>query len=157
MSLKTLRQVLYEADVDAADNETTDKEDVIETLESLLDGAENDVEETLIEVLIELIDVDMITPEGFDVIFDAILELDDDEDVEESITEQFKRVVRNGRKIRKRVCKAGYKSDGTRCVKMGATELRNRRRSAKKSAIKKKGRRKQIARKAQLTRKRFNV
>ena len=66
---------------------------------------------------------------------------------EYELNEKTKRVVRDKKKIRKKVCKEGYKVVDNKCVKMDAGEKRTRSRSAKKGAKKKKGQKASIARK----------
>lgn len=140
--------------------ETASKAEVLSILEELYKGAENDVEEILIDTLMECIEYDYLNEEGYDCVVDAVLEISEDEVDEEKETpveEEYKRVVRDGHKIRKKVCKPGYKAEGTRCVKMSQKERIQRSKTAKRVARKLKGKRKQISRKIRRTRKRFNV
>lgn len=64
------------------------------------------------------------------------------------LTEKFKRVVRNKKLVKKKVCRPGYKLVNGKCVRMDASEKRNRKKSAKKAS------RKRRASKSRSTRKR---
>lgn len=57
------------------------------------------------------------------------------------------KVFRAGKKVTKLACPAGFKVDGTKCVKMSAQELRTRSKAAIKSARKRRGKNAQAARK----------
>ena len=54
------------------------------------------------------------------------------------INEKFKKVIRGGKKIKKRVCRPGYKVVDGKCVKMKASEKRARSKSQRKGARKRK-------------------
>lgn len=60
---------------------------------------------------------------------------------------QYKKVVRQGKVVRKAVCADGYIFRGGKCVRMSPKEIRNRSRSAKIGSRKVKGKYKQISRK----------
>jgi len=72
------------------------------------------------------------------------LEIAEKEEVSEV---QKKVVIRAGKKVRKVVCKPGYKAKGNKCVKMKAAERLRKRKAAIKSARKRKAKGAQIARK----------
>jgi hypothetical protein len=68
--------------------------------------------------------------------------------ISESLEEVVKRrVVRQGKVVKKTICPDGLKSSGGRCVKMKATEKIKRAKSAKKSARKRRSKQAAIARK----------
>lgn len=78
-------------------------------------------------------------------ITDMDVEYEDDEDIDENLTEEEinelakKRVVRGGKIVRRVFCKPGFKAmGGTRCVRMAAKERRVRKKAAKRSARKRK-------------------
>lgn len=90
---------------------------------------------------------DIILPEDTE---DLILEIEDSLDdylgVESEVYEQTKKtVVRGGKKVRKLICKAGYKASGNKCVKMSAKELMTRGKAAKKGARKAKSKKAQAS------------
>lgn len=75
-------------------------------------------------------------------ITDMDIEYEDEEDIDENLTEEElnelakRRVVRGGKIIRRIFCKPGYKPMNNRCVRMAAAERRVRKKAAKKSARK---------------------
>jgi len=64
------------------------------------------------------------------------------------ITEKFKKVVRQGKIVKKKVCRPGFSLKDGKCVKTKAAEKRKRAKGAKRGAKKKKGQKSAIARKA---------
>ena len=107
----------------------------------------NDEEQdTLMEDVMDflsLIDFDDLSEDQIhylDVLLDHIDEYE--------LNEKIKRVVRGGKKVKKKICKPGYKSDDDgKCVKMSSQEKKSRSKGAKKGAKKKKGQKASIARK----------
>lgn len=78
-----------------------------------------------------------------------IAEKEEDNEVEESDVSEVRKkiVIRAGKKVRKVICKPGYKAKGNKCVKMKAAERLRKRKAAIKSARKRKAKGAQIARK----------
>jgi len=73
----------------------------------------------------------------YDKIFDIIQESTDCID---ELTEAIrKKVIRKGKVKRKLFCKPGQKAKGGKCVVMKSKERAGRKRTAKKSAVKRKG------------------
>jgi len=56
---------------------------------------------------------------------------------------RFKKVVRDGKIVKKLKCKDGYKAQDGKCVKISATESRTRAKAAKKAARSRKGKKTQ--------------
>lgn len=77
--------------------------------------------------------------------------------IAESIDEVVKRrVVRQGKIVKKTICPKGMKSSDGRCVKMKATEKIKRAKSAKKSAKKRRSKKAVIARKTKRSKRKLN-
>jgi len=72
------------------------------------------------------------------------LEIAEKEEISEV---QKKVVIRGGKKVRKVVCKPGYKAQGNKCVKMKGAERLRKKKAAIKSARKRKSKGAQIAKK----------
>ena len=68
-------------------------------------------------------------------------------DTETDFNEKFKKVVRDGKVVKKLVCKPGYKAQGSKCVKMSSAEKRSRSKAAIKAARTSKGSRAAAAKK----------
>lgn len=111
----------------------------------------SDLMETVFD-LIDNLDYDNLTENQQDLI-DEILELyeddEDDEDDEEidEVKAKRKKVVRKGRKVRKKMCPRGYKKVDGKCVRQSASERRTRSKAAKRAAKKRKGHKSSIQRK----------
>lgn len=77
-------------------------------------------------------------------ITDMDVEYEDEEDIDENLTEEElqelakKRVVRGGKIVRRIFCKPGFKAMGNKCIRMAAKERRVRKKGAKRSARKRK-------------------
>jgi hypothetical protein len=54
----------------------------------------------------------------------------------EYLIEKYKKVIRNKKVKRKKICRPGYKSINDKCVKMSSNEKRNRKKSARKARSK---------------------
>lgn len=77
-----------------------------------------------------------------------IAEEKEDEEIEESDISEVRRkvVIRKGKKVRKVICKPGYKAKGNKCVRMKAAEKLRKRKGAIRAARKRKSKKTQIAR-----------
>lgn len=87
--------------------------------------------------------VDSLSDEQYELLEQAL----DFVEENELLNEKIKRVVRGGKVMRKKVCKEGYKAQGNKCVRIDPTEKRNRERSQKKAARKRKVKSKAAVRK----------
>jgi len=116
-------------------------------MSNILDMIDNYIgndEDTLMEDVmnfLSLIDFDDLSEDQIhylDVLLDHIDEYE--------LNEKTKRVVRGGKKVKKKVCKPGFKSVDDKCVKMSSQEKKARSKGSKKGAKKKKSQGAAIAR-----------
>ncbi len=133
-----------------------------EEIENKLEEDEylSDLFESIFNFLDE-VDIDNLEPHQQEM-FEEILEMtqgDDELDEEDELDEaRYKKVVRGGKRKRKRSCGKGYKSQGGKCVKISQKEKRVRSKAAKKAAKKRKGKKSQTERKRKRSmKKRGNV
>lgn len=110
--------------------EEYEESDFDEMLESLID-------------FVSLIDLDSLNEEQIEQI-DKIIDLMEEDEI---LSERTERVVRQGKRVRRKICRAGYKVQDGKCVKISASEKRHRSKSAKRAAKKKRGQKSIIARK----------
>lgn len=99
-------------------------------------GSDDDSEDELLESLIDflsMIDLDSLDENQIEKVDEIIAIMQDDE----ALNERTERVVRGGKKVRRKVCKSGYKAVDGKCVKQSSKERRTRSKAAKKSARKK--------------------
>lgn len=106
-------------------------------------------EDALIESLMDFIamlDLDDLSECQIEKLDEAMELIMEDEFLSEQVG-RVKRVVRQGKKIRRKFCKTGYKLQNGKCVKMSQQEKRKRSKSARRSAKKKRGQKASIQRK----------
>ena len=115
--------------------------DILDRLDDYIGSNEDTLIENVMDFL-SVIDFDDLNEEQIHYL-DVLLDHAD----EYELNEKTKRVVRGGKKIRKKVCKPGYKAVDGKCVKMGSQEKKARSKGSKKAAKKKKGQKAAIARK----------
>jgi len=91
------------------------------------------------KIFCSLIDYDALTEEQIDAAIELedMIENIDGDTVEEGLeNEMFKTVIRGGKKVKKLVCRKGFKAQHGKCVKMSAAEKIARAKAAKKAAKK---------------------
>ena len=144
------------------------KEDILEELYEYLEFVETDLETMLIDFLIELVEEDKLPAKYMIKLFEMLEEYEEEYELDENEYEgeiqeesvqlnelgKIKRVVRNGKLIKRRFCPKGYKLEKGRCVRMSGTERMKLRRAAIRRARKMKAKRMQILRKRKLSMKR---
>jgi hypothetical protein len=151
------------------ENEETTKADLVEMLNDLLEGSHTDEEFKLYDMLLHFVETGVFTEDIYPVLFDVIeriTEGEEGEDVEaseenkrsfseEDIQEVIKRVVRGGKRVKKKICPKGKKASGGKCVVMTSKEKRTRGKAATKAHRTNKAAFKKGVKKAVKIRKRF--
>ena len=116
--------------------------ELMNRIDNFIDNEPDNVVESILDFM-SLIDMDSLNEEQIekiDEIFDCI-------ESNEMLSEKMERVVRGGKKVKKQVCKSGYKVVDGKCVKIGIKERLSRIKGAIKAAKKKKGQSAAIAKK----------
>lgn len=114
---------------------------IFEFIDSLdLEALSEDQADKLDELLSFITDMDIEYEDG------------EEEDLEENLSEDElneiakKRVVRQGKVIRRVFCRPGFKAMGSRCIKMTSKERRVRKKAARRTARKVKGKKSSMLR-----------
>jgi ribosomal protein L16 Arg81 hydroxylase len=91
---------------------------------------------------ISLLDLDSLNEQQLETL-DNVLDILEEDDI---LTERFERVVRGGKKVKRRVCRSGYKAKDGKCVTMKSSEKRRRSKGAKRGSRKKRSQKSSIER-----------
>lgn len=118
--------------------------DILDRLDNYIEDEYYEDDELIESFLnfIALLDLDSLNEQQLETL-DTALDILEEDGV---LTERFERVVRGGKKVKRRVCRPGYKAKGGKCVKMKASEQRRREKGAKRGSRKKRSKKSSIER-----------
>lgn len=128
--------------------------DMLDRIEEfLVDTEEIYWEDAMIESMVDflaMLDLDSLSECQIEKLDEIIELMEEDEFLSEQVG-KVKRVVRGGKKIRRRICKSGYKLVDGKCKKMSQSERRKRSIASKRGSRKKRGKKREIARRRNIS------